>query len=203
MSFDNLYGELANRLVLQSKQSMNLAQLLPYDGPLVQLVIQEQNELDRKLQEMERSGVNMGDEGWPALVILAHVMQQNKRCLLAYHAQRLGLISTAYWDAGGAAAHVLNCLQENMSLPEIRYLRDYGDSVVTYRDDISADDAVDLALGITRPPKELMVTVEAIIAPGPIQTQSGTIDFKYGQRYILLKSDVEHLILQGYLKEVV
>ncbi|KAJ7019932.1 hypothetical protein C8F04DRAFT_324771 [Mycena alexandri] len=202
MAFDASYGDLANRLVLQSKQSINLAKLLPYDGPLVRQVIQEQRELDRKMRAMEDDGVKTGDERWPALVIFARVTHQNKRCLLAYHAQRLDLIRTAYWDAGGAAGHVIEALRENMSLDEIQYLRDYRDSVVTFRDNISKDDVVDLALGIEHPPKQLMVTVEAISCTGPIHTQSGTMDFKLGERYILQKSDIAHLILQGYLMEV-
>jgi GINS complex subunit 1 len=89
-----------------------------------------------------------------------------------------------------------------MSQSEIQYLRDYRDSVVAFRNNIFPDDVVDLALGMTDPPKQLTITVETIVSPGPIHTQSGIIDFQHGQRYILLKSDVEHLILQGYLKEV-
>jgi GINS complex subunit 1 len=202
MSFEDSYGELANRLVLQSKQSMNLGKLLPYDDTLVRQVIQEQKELDKKLRVMESNGVEMGDPKWPVVVISARVMHQSKRCLLAYHSQRLDIIRAAYWEAGGAAGHVLGQLQQNMSQSEIQYLRDYRDSVVTFRNDIFPDDVVDLALGMTDPPKQLTITVETIVSPGPIHTQSGIIDFQHGQRYILLKSDVEHLILQGYLKEV-
>ncbi|KAJ7865216.1 hypothetical protein B0H13DRAFT_2353133 [Mycena leptocephala] len=174
MSFEGSYGELANRLVLQSKQSMNLAKLLVYDGPLVRQVIQEQKELDRKLREMESNGVTMRDPMWPVLVISARVMHQNKRCLLAYHSQRSDIIRAAYWEAGGAASHVLETLQQNMSQSEIQYLRDYRDSVVTFRNSISPDDVVDLALGMVDPPKQLTVTVETFICPGPIQTQSGS-----------------------------
>jgi GINS complex subunit 1 len=202
MSFENSYGELANHLVLQSKQSMNLAKLLPYDNTLVRQVIQEQKELDKKLRVMESNGAKMGDPKWPVLVILARVMHQNKRCLLAYHSQRLDIIRAAYWEAGGAVGHVLEQVQQNMSQSEIQYLRDYRDSVVTFRNDILPDDVVDLALGMTDPPKQLTTTVETVVSPGLIHTQSGIIDFQHGQRYILLKSDVEHLILQGYLKEV-
>lgn len=202
MSFDDSYGELANRLILQSKQSMNLGKLSPYDGPLVRQVIREQKELDRKMRELESSGVKEGDIMWPVLIISARVVHQNKRCLLAYHSQRLDLIRTAYWNAGGAANHVRETLQENMSQSEIQYLRDYQESVLSFCDDITKDDVVDLALGIEDPPKQLTVTVETLICPGPIHTQSGIIDFQLGSRYILLKSDVEHLILQGYLKEI-
>ncbi|KAJ6542684.1 DNA replication complex GINS protein PSF1 [Mycena capillaripes] len=203
MSFEE-YGELAHRLVLRAKLSSDLGSLLPYDGLLVRLVIQEQHALDRKLASMEADGVTTaGHARWPALVILARVVHQNKRCLLAYHSQRLGTIRTAYWDAGGATANVLEGLRHHMSQDEIEYLRGYHDSVVQYREQVSVADVVNLAMGIFNPPREsAFVTVETIVEPGPLYLESGLIDFKMGQRYSLLKCDVEHLILQGYLQEV-
>ncbi|KAJ7902593.1 hypothetical protein B0H14DRAFT_2555132 [Mycena olivaceomarginata] len=181
MLFEDSYGELANHLVLQSKQSMNLAKLLPYDDTLVWQVIQEHKELDKKLQAMESNRVEMGDPKWPVVVISARVMHQSKQCLLAYHSQRLDIIRTAYWEAGGAASHVLGQLQQNMSQLEIQYLRDYRDSVVIFCNNIFPDDIVDLTLGMTDPLKQLTIAVETIVSPGPIHTQSGIIDFQHGQ----------------------
>ncbi|KAJ6611686.1 hypothetical protein B0H10DRAFT_1809013 [Mycena sp. CBHHK59/15] len=202
MPFTDSYGELANQLILQSKLSLNLAKLLLYDGPLVRLVIQEQWELDQDIREMEQHGVTVGHERWPKVVILARVIHQNKRCLLAYHSQRLELIRASYWDAGGALGHLITNLREKLSQDEIQYLCSYHDSVAEYRNDISTSDVVDLAFGIEHPTMQLSATVETVICPGPIHTQSGIIDFRYGQRYVLPRSDVEHLIQQGYLKEV-
>ncbi|KAJ7264978.1 hypothetical protein B0H12DRAFT_1101628 [Mycena haematopus] len=146
----------------------------------------------------------MVDERWPAVIILARVIHQNKRCLLAYHSQRLGLIRTAYWAAGGAVAHVLRELQDSMSPEEIDYLRSYHESVTQYRDQLSRTDVLDLALGVDDPPTEsAFITVETVIRPGgPIWTELGLMEFEFGARYIVLKRDVEHLILQGYLRQV-
>ncbi|KAJ7645379.1 hypothetical protein B0H17DRAFT_1148418 [Mycena rosella] len=76
---------------------------LAYGDPLVRQVIQEQNELERKIQGMEEGGVAMGHPSWPAL--------------------HLGLIHTAYWDPGGSGAHVLETLREQLSRNEVQ-LRD-------------------------------------------------------------------------------
>ncbi|KAJ7850684.1 hypothetical protein B0H14DRAFT_3866544 [Mycena olivaceomarginata] len=46
---DDTYGKLAYDLVLRAKLSMELDQLLPYDGPLVRLILQEQHDLDSKI----------------------------------------------------------------------------------------------------------------------------------------------------------
>jgi hypothetical protein len=57
MSFDDAYGTLAYDLVHRAKLSMELDQLLPYDGPLVRRIIQEQHDLDSKIRGMEVDGV--------------------------------------------------------------------------------------------------------------------------------------------------
>ncbi|KAJ7870816.1 hypothetical protein B0H14DRAFT_2571134 [Mycena olivaceomarginata] len=116
MSFDDAYGTLAYDLVRRAKLSMELNQLLPYDGPLVRRIIQEQHNLDSKIRGMEVDGVTTSThERWPALVILARIVQQNKWCLLAYHSHCLGVINTTYWQAGGAVVHVLTAHEANMS----------------------------------------------------------------------------------------
>ncbi|KAF8193240.1 hypothetical protein K438DRAFT_1761944 [Mycena galopus ATCC 62051] len=182
MSFDDSYGELANHLILLAKRSLDLQKLLPYDGPLVRLVIQEQHELSRKIGAMEAGGITMHHVRWPALVIFAAVIHRNKRCLLAYHSQRLDTIRTAYWAAGGALAHVIEKLREEMSQDEITYLRSHHESVVEYRQQVSASDGFGLAMGIEDPPTDsMLVTVEMVVSPGgPIYTESGLIDFRFG-----------------------
>jgi len=37
---------------------------------------------------------------------------------------------------------------------------------------------------------------------GVIETELGTIDFRKGQRFMVRRADIEHLIVQGYLEEV-
>jgi GINS complex subunit 1 len=200
---DDTYGKLAYDLVLRAKLSMELDQLLPYDGPLVRLILQEQHDLDSKIGGLEVDGVTTSmHERWPALVILTRVVHQNKRCLLAYHSHRLGAIRTAYWQAGGAVANVLTAHETNMSSEEVRYLRGFHDSVIQYRT-TSGMDILDLNRGLEDPPREsVFITVETLVEPGPIYLESGLVDFKLGHRYVLVKEHIEHLLLQGYLRKV-
>ncbi|KAJ7799355.1 GINS complex Psf1 component [Mycena olivaceomarginata] len=200
MSFDNAYGTLAYDLVRRAKLSMELDQLLPYDGPLVRHIIQEQHDLDSKIRGIEVDGVTTSThERWPALVILACVAQQNKRCLLAYHSHRLGVINTAYWQAG---MEVPIGTLANMSSDEVPYLRGFHDSVVEYRT-VSGTDILDLTSSLEDPPQTLaFITVETVVEPGPIYLESGLVDFKLGHHYFLVKEHIEHLLLQGYLRKV-
>ncbi|KAF8172261.1 GINS complex Psf1 component [Mycena galopus ATCC 62051] len=205
MSFEESYAELANRLILRAKLSKELGRLLPYDGLLVRLVLQEQHELEKRIRALQQDGVTTSaHERWPTFVILVRVVHQNKRCLLAYHSQRLDAIRTAYWAAGGALAHVLAQSRADMSQDEITYLRSHHDSVVQYREELSATDVMGLTMGIEHPPMESpFVTVECVLPiGGPVHTESGLLNFEIGPRYVLQKSDVEHLLLQGYLREV-
>ncbi|KAF8132677.1 DNA replication complex GINS protein PSF1 [Mycena galopus ATCC 62051] len=204
MSFDDTYGTLAHDLVLRAKLSMGLAELLPYDCPLVRRILQEQHDLNSKIGVMEVDGVTASThERWPALVILARVVHQNKRCLLAYHSHRLGAIRTAYWQAGAAIAHVLTTHEAKTSSDEVQYLYGFHDSVVQYRAALSGTDILDLNMGLEDPPREsVFITVETVVEPGPIYIESGLVDFKLGQRYVLVKEHIEHLLLQGYLRQV-
>ncbi|KAJ7673421.1 hypothetical protein B0H14DRAFT_3537648 [Mycena olivaceomarginata] len=124
MSFGDSYADLANRLILRAKSSLELGQALPYDGPLVRLVIQEQNELEMKIRALEDDGVTTATQR-----------------ALAY----------AHHPAGGAAPHVIAQLRDDMSQDEIVYLRIYHESVVEYRQTLSPADVLDIAMGIEDP----------------------------------------------------
>ncbi|KAJ7363739.1 hypothetical protein DFH08DRAFT_680743, partial [Mycena albidolilacea] len=188
-----------------AKSSLELGRLLPYDGPLICLAIQEQHELERKIRALENNGVTTAAHvHWPTLIILVRVVHQNKCCLLAYHSQRLSAIRTAYWAAGGAAAHVIAQLRDDVSQDEIVYLRSYHESVIEYCQTLSPADVLEIAMGIEDPLGESpFITVEAVLPLGrPVHTESGLLDFRVGHCYVLQKRDIEHLILQGYLREV-
>ena len=44
--------------------------------------------------------------------------------------------------------------------------------------------------------------VRVVRSCGTVATELGTIEFKMGERYLVRKIDVEHLIVQGYLEIV-
>jgi len=63
-------------------------------------------------------------------------------------------------------------------------------------------DELDIMASITQPPKDLHALVVVVRDCGVIQTELGNINFKKGERFMVRRADVEHLIVQGYLEEV-
>lgn len=61
---------------------------------------------------------------------------------------------------------------------------------------------MDITSDILTPPKDLHVLVQVVKECGMVQTELGTIEFKLGERYLVRRVDVEHLIIQGYLQAV-
>lgn len=64
-------------------------------------------------------------------------------------------------------------------------------------------DVLDLTAGIERPPGELMVDARVVRDAGEVVLECGErVEFRKGERFRLERSQVERLIVQGYLEEV-
>ncbi|KZV64259.1 GINS complex Psf1 component [Peniophora sp. CONT] len=194
------FGDLATQLVTEVKrQGDNLGK---YNDNLVRSVIREQRQLDGLLTAaLEAAGPNF-DGSAPHALLYQTAIARNKRCLLAYHTFRIDKLKDAYWAAGAALPHILSdaSLRARLAPSEVDWLREYNASVVSLRGEYSAE--LDVAAGVSAPPKDLHVLVRVLRDCGEIQTEAGTIDFKKGQRFMVRRADVEHLVVQGYLQEV-
>ncbi|KAF8876656.1 hypothetical protein BD779DRAFT_1449138 [Infundibulicybe gibba] len=108
-----------------------------------------------------------------------------------------------YWSVGGALPHILSNqdIRSKLSPHEVDYMRQYNHSVMEFRSEFSHE--LDITASITNPPKDLHVLVRVVKDCGSlIQTELGSIDFQKGQRFMVRRADIEHLIAQGYLEEV-
>lgn len=186
-------GDLATQLVLESRRSTANEMLLKYNGELVRSIIREQRELDRLADTPDIT---------PELLIHQTAILRNKRCLLAYHMHRLDRLRDMYWAVGGALPHLLSNpdIRSKLSPHEVDFLREYSASVMDYRAGFSNE--LDITASITQPPKDLHVLVRVVRDCGVIQTELGSIDFQKGQRFMVRRADIEHLIVQGYLEQV-
>jgi GINS complex subunit 1 len=195
------YGELATQLLLESRRSTQTDTLLKYNDPLVRSIIREQRDLEKALLSQIAKTPDDGTPP-PAVMILQTAILRNKRCLLAYHSHRLDRLRDMYWDLGGALPHILGDpdTRSKLSPHEVDYLRSYHSSAMDFRGEFSNE--LDIMAGITVPPKELHVSVKVVRDCGVIQTELGAIDFRRGQRFMVRRADIEHLIVQGYLEEV-
>ncbi|KAH9970183.1 GINS complex Psf1 component, partial [Lactifluus volemus] len=198
------FGDLATQLAQESRRSTLTDTLFKYNDSLVRTVIREQ----RSLEDLINSAITAqadnatftGDA--PALLLYQTAVLRNKRCLLAYHTHRLDRLKDMYWALGGALPALLadNDLRSRLSPHEVDFLRKYNASIMEFRGEFSAE--LDIASSVTHPPRDLHALVRVVRDCGVIQTELGTIDFQKGQRFMVRRADVEHLIVQGYLEEV-
>ena len=118
-------------------------------------------------------------------------------------------------DAQGGGAAVVGAapqdIRSKLSPHEVDFLRAYAASLLTLRTEAFSSAAagaghgltedIDLFAPIAHPPKDLQVHVRVVRDCGIVHTELGAIDFKRGHRFLVRRSDIEHLIVQGYLEE--
>ena len=196
------FCDLATQLVTESRRSTASDTLFKYNDPLVRQIIREQRQLDAFIQSMVEDGPETFTGEKPALLIYQTAILRNKRCLLAYHNHRIERLKDMYWAVGGALPHLLSSadIRSKLSPLEVDFLKRYNSQVMDFRSEFS--DELDIMAGITEPPKDLNVLVKVIRDCGVIRTELGSIDFRKGQRFMVRRADIEHLIIQGYLEEV-
>jgi GINS complex subunit 1 len=189
-------GDLATQLVLESKRSTATDTLFKYNDSLVRDIVRELRDLERL------SSLEDGDTPSPALLIHQTAIIRNKRCLLAYHSHRLDRLRDLYWSYGGALPHILSptsSARPKLSPYEVDFLRAYNASIMQFRAEASGGD-LDLMAGILVPPKDIHVLVRVLKDCGTIQTEVGSLEFRRGERFMLERKGVEHLIVQGVLE---
>ena len=199
MSEARQYGELATQLIIESRRSTQTDTLLKYNDSMVRSIIREQRDLEKAIGTLD---LQDGRPPPPPLIVIQTTINRNKRCLLAYHSHRVHRLRDMYWAVGGALPHILSNqdIRSKLSPHEVDYLRQYNSSVMEFRSEFSHE--LDITASITNPPKDLHVLVRVIRDCGVIQTELGSIDFQKGQRFMVRRADIEHLIVQGYLEEV-
>ncbi|KAI0724352.1 hypothetical protein C8T65DRAFT_626211 [Cerioporus squamosus] len=113
-------------------------------------------------------------------------------------------------QASGAAVSAPQDIRSKLSPHEVDFLRSYAASLVTLRTEAFSSAAgaghgltedIDLFAPIAHPPKDLQVHVRVVRDCGIVHTELGAIDFRRGHRFLVRRSDIEHLIVQGYLEE--
>ncbi|KAI0056148.1 DNA replication complex GINS protein PSF1 [Artomyces pyxidatus] len=195
------FGDLATQLVQESRRSTLTDTLLKYNDSLVRTVLREQRALEALITAAIAASPDQTTFA-PSLLLHQTALLRNKRCLLAYHAHRLDRLRDMYWSLGGALPALLSdaSLRARLAPAEVDFLRAYNTALLDFRGAFSAE--LDITAGITTPPRDLHVLVRVVRECGVVQTELGAIDFKGGQRYMVRRADVEHLIVQGYLEEV-
>lgn len=100
-----MFGDTANKLILDAKRSSNLSAIPIYQSDLVKSIVRETNDLNKdaeylveeqeqlqETQDQENSKINQ------CQLFVTHLsMRRNKRCLLAYEKSRADKITEFCW----------------------------------------------------------------------------------------------------------
>jgi len=200
-----------------------------YSDEMVRLVLLETRQLQAHITTLLESGVSdaESDPALAAQLVTHHLCaQRNKRCLLAYHESRLQFLRQALWNNSGSLTLTLNqtmespskmighaeeqhsTLRSRLSSTELDYLKKYSQLTLDYKSEFL--DIVDVASSLCRsghsddvgPIKELMVSVVASVDAKDVQTERGSINLRRGERMRVLRSEVEPLIVRGWVTVV-
>lgn len=117
--------------------------------------------------------------------------------------------STANNSTSGIDSINSTDLRSRLSPQEVDFLRSYSSLILDLKTPF-LDIPLDLASGINNPPPpagELFIDVKVVRELGEggmvwMEDAKGMVEFRLGGRYMCRRSDVERLIVQGYLVEV-
>lgn len=222
-----MYGDLANKLIIDAKRTSNLTEIPLYQHDLVKDIVQELSDLNKDVEYLdEEAGIwdndadEMAQKVSQCQLFVTHLcMRRNKRCLLGYEKLRADKIDEFSWlnidpilsseaqrPAGNrtdsetaTSAYITNKLVlDNLSHPEQEYYKQYQELILDFKSGF-AD--IDLS-GDLEPPTDIFIDVRVLKDGGEVQTEYGVFNLIKDSQFYVRKSDVDRLIQQGYLEEI-
>lgn len=207
-----MYGDVATELVRNITRDNG--EVIPqYQYELVEKVIKENEELyaenlrasQNTKDEITQNGkVNVQDnvdidEKELMLMQVRHTAKLwNKRCIIAYHYERLQRLKQLRWEYGN---NLPREIIKNLSRDELNWFTKYNDNLFNYMSSLNDGNGLDLTLYIT-PPKKLYVQVRCIRDYGQFDMGDGNpIMLKKDGIHYLPLSQCEKLIHQGVLEQ--
>lgn len=208
-----MYGDLANKLVLEAKRTQHLnsrskkgSKLPMYHEELVRNILKEVAQLRKTteyLKEQQEIGTMDSRVAKCQYFVTLLCMERNKRCLLAYQKQRSNTLDTLAWDNNGLDILHDNfgSIQDNsdLSTQEQEYIKEYSELITEIKSGKFSD--IDLSGSLT-PPSDVFIDVRVLKDAGEIQTEYGVFNLIKDSQFFVRQSDVERLIQQGYLQKI-
>ncbi|EPX74502.1 GINS complex subunit Psf1 [Schizosaccharomyces octosporus yFS286] len=198
---ENGLGNQSNKLIQDSRRTLYLDYLPPYQTDTVNEVIREIRTAERESLGILQALTNGGEVAFNPMehpseassLLMFHTSNlYNKRCLMAYHNLRLRSIRQYCWNGG---KRMEACIDTSLNQAEQEYLFRYSELVAAYK-----GPWVDLDLTASVvPPKNLFIDVRVLKDVGDIETEFGTISLTKNSQLYIRATDVERLIAQGYL----
>lgn len=200
-----MHGDVAMKLIADSKRTKGLDHLPPYQPELVRAVTREIRALDNEQQALldhyggASNFVHSQHPEAAVNILVQHLSKQrNKRCLLAYHRLRTDRIDDLCWSEKLNTHGRSEKDSDSLGPDELEYAKRYNELLAAYKGQWTD---IDLT-GSLEPPKDLYIDVRVLKDAGEIQTEYGTITLTKNSSFFVRSSDVERLIRQGYLQKL-
>ncbi|KAK9465247.1 hypothetical protein V1512DRAFT_211281 [Lipomyces arxii] len=209
-----MYGDLAAKLIQDSKRTQSLELLPPYQTDLITSIIREVRDLHRDVeillsQQGPHFRASQDRKASCAIFVLQLCIRRNKRCLLAYHALRARRLEVLAWSGVETNITVADDFEETVLFErpsissgwhpdEEEYFRGYGDILAELKGEWTDIDII----GSMEPPRDLFIDVRVLKDAGEIQTEYGAITLTKNSQFFVRQGDVERLIQQGYLQRL-
>ncbi|AAS50555.1 AAR188Wp [Eremothecium gossypii ATCC 10895] len=203
-----MYGDVANKLVLEAKRTDHLAngsatlQLPMFQDEMVRVILKEVSQLQRNAEYLKLQE-DSGKLSKCQYFVTMLCMERNKRCLLAYQKTRSEILDAIAWENNGL--DTMDLLSNkghdsgNLSPYEQEYLREYSQLI----SDLTAGELMDIDLaGSLTPPSDVFIDVRVLKDAGEIQTEYGVFNLIKDSQFFVRQADVERLIQQGYLQKL-
>jgi len=191
-----MYGDEGLKLIKQLKRTA-APHLPPYASDSVRSVIAEIKYLHESVQRIltEKNANIQDNQGSMTAGYMGHLAtKRNKRCLAAYHRERLDRLATICWEVGGIPGETKHVLSPS----ETEFAASYRELMAFYKAEY-----LDIDLGSALiPPKDVFVMVRVLKDCGEVQTESGPVRLRKDSQHYLKRTDVEGFITQGYLWHV-
>lgn len=195
-----MYGDTANKLINDSRRTLNLDTVSLYQDEMVRGVTREIRELNREasriMEKLESNFMPSQDRKTSCALFVLHLcMRRNKRCLMAYERLRSERIVEMVWNE---TLDQDSSMFSNLSTAEQDYMHQYSDLLVNYKGEWTD---IDLT-GSIDPPRDLFIDVRVLKDAGEIQTEYGVFNLTKNSQFFVRQNDVQRLIQQGYLKQL-
>lgn len=211
-----MYGDLANKLILEAKRTQQLSQAgfnkqqLPvYQDELVRGILKEVGSLKKNVDYLREQQLTDQDNkvAQCQYVVAMLSMERNKRCLLAYQKMRSEMLDSMVWDNNGMEFSSAISNHPNLSSfdssvlshAEQEYLKEYAQLLTELKSGELSE--IDLT-GMLQPPSDVFIDVRVLKDAGQIETEYGVFNLIKDSQFFVRQSDVERLIHQGYLQKI-
>lgn len=187
---DELYAE-------NLKTSQNTANKeKPTDG--TQTNDKDPENPDDEKDEPQHDNIDIGEKEIMVMQVRHTAKLWNKRCIIAYHYERLNRLKRLRWEYGN---NLPQEIARNLSKDELEWFTKYNDNLFSYMSSLNDGKGLDLTLYIT-PPKKLYIQVKCVRDYGQFDLEDGQpVMLKKDSIHYLPLSQCEKLIHQGVLEQ--